>query len=163
MEPEQARYLLKLLRETEDVSGCVVEVGSWRGATTTWMATNTRRTVVAVDPWIGDRNNVNWEAFRNRTGDLTNVRSERKPFGKAMREWTHGPASFAFIDAAHDYVNVAHDFAAVRGVMTPGGVIAFHDTDNIAFAGCRRAVYEIAEDFELLAHIPNLTVFRVRA
>lgn len=162
VEPEQARYLLRLLSETEALAGCVVEVGSWRGETTAYMAVSTERKFVAIDPWIGDRNDMNYQAFRKRTGGLTSVRIERKPLGRAVREWDHGPVSFAFIDAAHDYMNVAHDLAAVQGIMIPGGVIVLHDTDNIAFAGCRRAVYEAAEKFELLAHIPNLTAFRIR-
>ncbi|MFB1490755.1 MULTISPECIES: class I SAM-dependent methyltransferase [unclassified Thiocapsa] len=160
VEPEQARYLLAALQESESHGGCVVEVGAWRGETTAWMAANTKRPVVAIDPWIGDRNEVNYRAFLARTAHLDNVFAERKPFGQAIREWSHGKASFAFIDAAHDYVNVAHDLAAVQRIMVPGGIMAFHDTDNVAFAGCRRALYEKVELFEVVAHITNLVILR---
>jgi hypothetical protein len=48
--PEQARYLLWGLRCTESLPGCIVEVGSWRGVTTAYLAGNTTATVIAIDP-----------------------------------------------------------------------------------------------------------------
>jgi predicted O-methyltransferase YrrM len=159
--PEQARYLLWALQHTNELTGCVVEVGSWRGVTTAYLANSTGATVVAIDPWIGDKNEVNWRSFLSRTASCSNVVCQRKPFGQAVREWTHGPVRFIFIDAAHDYANVAHDLAAVRRLVMPGGIVALHDTDNPQFSGCRRAVYEAAECFELAAHIPNLVLLRV--
>jgi hypothetical protein len=42
-------------------------------------------------------------------------------------------------------------------------VIAVHDTDSLEFAGCRRAVYEVVEEYELLAHLDNLVILRVPA
>jgi predicted O-methyltransferase YrrM len=160
--PQQAQYLLWALKETEQIAGCVVEVGAWRGTTTAVLASHTRSTVVAIDPWIGDSNEANMNAFLSRTKALINVTYERKPFGQAVREWNHGPVRFIFIDAAHDYRNVAHDLAAARSLLTPGAMIALHDVDNIAFPGCRRAVYEIAEQFELAVHADNLAILGVR-
>jgi predicted O-methyltransferase YrrM len=158
---EQARYLLWGLQKTDDLDGCVVEVGSWRGVTTAYLANNTGAPVVAIDPWIGDKNEANWRSFLARTASCANVVCQRKPFGQAVREWAYGPVRFIFIDAAHDYANVAHDLASGRRLMAPGGMIALHDTDNIEFAGCRRAVYESAEHYELAAHVPNLVLLRV--
>jgi predicted O-methyltransferase YrrM len=163
VEPEQARYLMHMLQRTEHQPGCVVEVGCWRGATTEWMAASTKRTVVAIDPWIGDQNDTNYQAFKSRTVNRHNVLVERKTFGEAIREWNHGPVSFAFIDAAHDYVNVSHDLAAVQQIMAPEGIMAFHDTDNIRFAGCRRALFNEIERFDLIAHVPNLSILRIRS
>ena len=159
--PIQARYLLWALSETASIDGCVVEVGSWRGVTTSVVAGQTSATVIAIDPWIGSLAEPNFTAFLSRTKSLANVVHERKAFGRAVREWSHGPIRFIFIDAAHDYANVSHDIAAARRLVMPGGMIALHDTDNVAFPGCRRAVYEVAEQFELAAHIDNLTIFKV--
>lgn len=127
------------------------------------MAVNAWRKVVAMDPWIGERNEIDYQAFKNRTGELSNVPVERKPFGRAAREWNHGCASFAFIDAGHDSAIVAHALSAVQPIMDPGGEKNFHVTDNIAFAGCRRALFEVAEQFDLVARIPNLIAFRSRS
>ena len=158
---QQTQYLLWALRETESIDGCVVEVGAWRGVTTAILAANTTSTVVAIDPWIGSSNEVNLASFLSRTESLSNVAHERKSFGLAVREWNHGPVRFIFIDAAHDYANVAHDIAAARPLVSPGGMIALHDTDNKRFPGCRRAVYEVAEHYKLIAHVDNLTVLMV--
>jgi predicted O-methyltransferase YrrM len=160
--PLQARYLLWALKETESVDGCVVEVGAWRGATTEVLARQTESTVVAIDPWIGESNEYNMAAFLERTRTFPNVNFERSPFGIAARDWRYGAVRFIFIDAAHDYVNVAHDLAMARWLLNPGGMIALHDTDNSAFPGCRRAVFEVAEQFDLAAHIDDLTILKAR-
>jgi predicted O-methyltransferase YrrM len=157
VEPEQARYLIKLLRETETLNGVAVEVGSWRGETTLYLATNTSRNFIAIDPWIGPKNEENLRAFETKVADMPNVKIERKTFGQAWRNWCHGPVSFAFIDGAHDYCNVAHDLAAIVSLLIPGGIVVFHDTDNIDFPGARRAIFEEVENFQIIAHIPNLT------
>ena len=62
---------------------------------------------------------------------------------------------------SHDYANVAHDLRAIQPLMEPGGLIALHDTDHPEFPGSRRAVYEQRRHLELVAHIPDLVVFRV--
>ncbi|MGD0013051.1 MAG: hypothetical protein ABSD56_01295 [Bryobacteraceae bacterium] len=51
-------------------------------------------------------------------------------------------------------------FAISGGLASAGAIIAVHDTDNRAFAGCRRAVYEQLERFELIAHVPDLVLLR---
>ena len=40
--------------------------------------------------------------------------------------------------------------------------MAFHDTDSKDFAGCRRAVFEVVDQFQLVAHVPNLAVLAIR-
>ena len=87
--------------------------------------------------------------------------------GKPRRggtRWRHGPASFLFIDAVHDYVNTAFDIATWSPLLVPGGILALHDTDQEIFAGTRRAAFETLghDHFELLAHPSNLTLFVAR-
>ena len=158
--PEQASYLLWGLRAAEGIQGLVVEVGAWRGVTTAYLAMATAKEVLAIDPYIGDANEENYKCFCERTSMLTNVNCIREPFGQAIRNWRWGSVAFVFIDAAHDYVNVSHDLAATRSVLSNQGIVALHDTDNIAFSGCRRAVHEAIGDFRLLAHIDNLVLLR---
>jgi predicted O-methyltransferase YrrM len=160
VESEHARYLLYALHSTENLGGCVVEVGAWRGVTTALLAQNTKRDVIAIDPWIGAPDN--FDIFRGRTALYSNVLFLKNTCGQAYREWKYGEVSFAFIDAQHDYDNTTYDLMAVTSLMKPGGIIAFHDTDNISFAGCRRAVYEQAHHYRLIGHIQNLTLLQVR-
>ncbi|MGD0015295.1 MAG: class I SAM-dependent methyltransferase, partial [Bryobacteraceae bacterium] len=109
VKPEHASYLLWALHLTSAVGGCVVEVGSWRGVTTAYLAAATDSVVVAVDPYIGDKNEVNLRTFQERTKASRNVILYRLPFGEAVRRWDAGPARLIFVDAVHDYVNVRHD------------------------------------------------------
>jgi predicted O-methyltransferase YrrM len=162
VEPIQAAHLLWALQATDNIEGCVVEVGSWRGVTTAYLAQATQVPVIAIDPFIGDSNDANFRVFQSRTQGCPNVRLIRQPFGAAAREWKCGPVRFIFVDATHDYANVAHDLALARWLTPAGGIIAMHDTDNAAFAGCSRAVYERLDEFDLVAHIANLVLLRVR-
>lgn len=158
--PEQASYLLWGLHAAQRVHGVVVEVGAWRGVTTAYLAIATKKEIIAIDPYIGDANEENYKRFCERTSMLTNVNCIREPFGQAIRNWRWGSIAFIFIDAAHDYVNVSHDLAATRPLLSRQGIVALHDTDNKVFSGCRRAVHEAIGDFHLLAHIDNLVLLR---
>ena len=163
VQPEQAAVLIGGLRATEAVEGSVVEIGAWRGVTTRYLAVAAGRSkVVAVDRWVRKKGDRNYEAFLRRTADLPNVLHERSHSGAAARGWSHGAIRFVFIDAGHDYANVAHDIAAWRQHIAPGAIMAMHDCDDPGFAGCRLAIFEIADQFELFAHVPGLALLRRR-
>ncbi len=164
--PLQMSHLLRAVAATESLSGTViVEVGSFRGVTTRCLAVSTSRLVIAVDPYAGyggaddDQN-----GFRRRISGLDNVIHEAKTSGNAARDWTHGPVSFIFIDAVHDYVNTSFDIKAWMPKLVRGGILALHDIDQATFAGTRRAAFELLDDYrlELLAHPDNLAIFRAR-
>jgi hypothetical protein len=161
--PLQMGHLLKALAMTERLEGTVaVEVGCFRGETTRCLAAATRRTVVAVDPYEGYGGAADeLEVFRRKVAGLRHVVHLRQTSGEATRDWDLGPAGFVFIDAVHDYVNTSYDIQAWAPKLVPGGVLALHDTDQAAFAGTRRAAFELLDfgRFELLAHPDNLALF----
>jgi predicted O-methyltransferase YrrM len=164
--PPQMRHLLRAVAATESLAGTViVEVGCFRGVTTRCLAGATSRTVVAVDPYEGYGGaDADLSCFRQRIAGLDNVIHEAKTSGNAAGDWTHGPASFVFIDAVHDYVNTSFDIKAWTPKLVRGGILALHDIDQAAFAGTRRAAFELLGDYrlELLAHPDNLAMFRAR-
>lgn len=162
--PTQMRHLLRAVAETESLAGTViVEVGCFRGVTTRCLAGATSRRVIAVDPYQGyggaedDR-----EAFRRRIAGLDNVIHEARTSGAAARGWAHGPASLVFIDAIHDYVNTSFDIHAWAPRLVRGGILALHDVDQAAYAGTRRAAFELLGRFELVSHPDNLALFVAR-
>jgi|SRR5450631_373028 len=161
VDAKQMSQLLYALGLVANMEGVVVELGSWRGVTTRLLAEAVSKTVFAIDPFIGSGSEVNLKTFRERVAGLSNVVLLRTTSGEAARIWDHGHVSFAFIDAAHDYANVAHDIHAWLAHSQPGTIIAFHDTDNKDFAGCRRAVFEVADQFRIVAHVPNLVILRL--
>lgn len=161
-----ARQLAVLSRHLGEVQrglpGAVVEVGAYRGVTTRRMADiATGQPVYAVDPYVGyGGSDVDLASFRARTADAANITHIRKPSGAALADLAGIPISFVFIDAVHDYVNVRFDGGSWFKLLRPGGVIAFHDVDEIAFAGTRRAVWELARHATLVAHVPGLAILR---
>ena len=160
------KYLLyvSLCCENDMLPGGFVEIGSYRGITTRFLAqVMPSRTVFAVDPFMGYGGDENdYRIFIRNTGDLHNVHHLQMTSGEAFRSWKYGPVALVFIDALHNYANTSFDVAAWGSLLVPGGFLVAHDTDNRGFAGTRRAIFEAATgaQYELFAHPPNLTILR---
>jgi hypothetical protein len=60
-------------------------------------------------------------------------------------------------------VNIAFDRDTWFALLQPGGLIAFHDVDEIRFAGSRRAASQLGERAALVAHVPGLAIFEKTA
>lgn len=158
----QLSYVLEALRSTESLSHTdVVEVGSYRGATTRVLASATRRRVVAVDPFIGYGGAENdYQIFLQQTADLPNLKHHRCTSGEAARTWSYGSLGFVFIDALHDYVNTSFDIAVWSAKLLPGGLMALHDTDNPHFPGTRKAAFAALKRMTLWSHINDLVILQ---
>jgi predicted O-methyltransferase YrrM len=162
--PEQYRCLWAALRATEHLADTdVVEVGAYHGITTRFLAENTRRQVIAVDPFIGYGGNLNdFAKFRAATAGLANVNHRRVTSGQGRAEWPAGRAvSLLFIDAVHDYANTRFDIVTWLPLVARGGIVALHDVDQRVCAGTRRAAAEVMGRHPLFAHVDNLAAFRV--
>lgn len=163
--PKQMQYLLSGLLATESYHDTVVvEIGCYRGVTTQVLAQNTARQVIAIDPYIGYGGcEQDYEHFKMNTNNLSNVIHEKNTSGAAFRNWKYNEVSFVFIDAVHDYVNTVFDVESWSSLLVKGGILAMHDTDQLCFAGTRKAVFETLFDqtnFELFAHTDNLTLIQ---
>lgn len=158
----QMQHLLHALSATENITNSViVEIGCYRGITTSVMAKSTSRKVIAVDPYIGyGGSEGDFRRFTKNTDCLPNVIHEKATSGEAFRYWNYGPVSLVFIDAVHDYVNTAFDIEAWSSLLVKDGMLAMHDTDQRRFSGTRKAVFESSSNFLLFAHPDNLTVFQ---
>jgi len=158
----QARYLLAAVEATEGmVQTVIVEIGSYRGATTRLLALATKRQVVAVDPFIGYGGSMqDYKIFRLATSSLSNVVHIHATSGRTLQDWAFGPIGLLFIDSVHDWANTWFDLVGWSRQVTPGGLIALHDTDSRCFAGARKAAFRFASCCELFAHTPDLTILR---
>jgi predicted O-methyltransferase YrrM len=164
--PFQARYLLTALRQTEDMSRTVVvEIGSFRGVTTRYLAQNTDRRVIAIDPFLGGYGGYEEDLvkFKQNTQDLPNVIFQRATSGEAFSHWSLGSISFVFIDAEHNYANVSYDRQVWSSLVCPHGMVAMHDIDSRIYAGARRAAFEGLRTMDLYARVDNLVILRKRA
>jgi|GEM_PF-1024736 len=120
--------------------GCIVEIGSWKGKSTIWLANGIRAVgggkVYAIDPhWEGTL-----ESFKQNIEDA-GVESIVIPVLKtsmdALRDWDK-PIGLLWIDGDHDYRSVRSDFLGWFPHVVKGGVIALHDT--ISYEGVKKCV-----------------------
>lgn len=126
------------------LSGKVVEVGCWKGRTTTVMLQGAFNGVNGfsidlhcVDPFLGSEehkevlkggstkqeflNNI------NKIGALNFIKVIEKTSIEASKDFQDNSLDAVFIDAAHDYENVKADIIAWTPKLKSGGLLFGHD------------------------------------
>lgn len=157
----QRELLLRAIQATDNLDLPIVELGAWRGVTTAAIAMATQRPLYVVDPYCDPLGNeADLQAMRERTRGLPNVKHIRMSSGDAARALRQEKFSVVFVDAIHDYWNTWFDFKVWGSLLTPGGMIAFHDVDDHPGANlaCRRILK--ASRFALWGYCPNLAIFQ---
>jgi hypothetical protein len=140
-----------------------VEVGSWKGKSSAFMAVeiaNSQKDIefICIDTWEGSVEHQNFKELKN-LHDI--FKSNMKPLEKyyrsiksksldAVNSFPDQSLDFVFIDASHEYEDVKNDIIAWFPKVKVGGVLAGHDYyENNDFApGVKMAVNEIFRDFE---------------
>jgi len=149
----------KFLHELVDLSeaSVVVEVGSWVGVSTIYIAQalkeRGRGTLYAIDPHVGtilhynrkipDTEPLLRENLR-RFDVAEHVEVVRATSLEALEQWPSllGLAiDFLFIDGSHYFRDVRADFFGWSPWVRSGGIVAFHDYPMLS--GPRRTVDEI--------------------
>lgn len=147
--------------------GKIVEIGSFKGRSTIWLATGSRKAgreaVYAVDTHLGSpEHRVGAELASHMPPEGTTEFVFRKniqqagvedwivPFvmssEDALRLW-RDPIRLLFIDGEHTYEAVRRDFFGWQRHVVIDGLVAFHDVDRWdgspkVLDGPTRAVYE---------------------
>lgn len=148
----EGALLFELARASR--GGAIVEIGSWKGRSTIWLAEGSRAgmgaAVVAIDPHTGsdehqadDEEVDTFAEFRANLAaaeveDL--VRPERTTSVEAARHIDE-PVGLLFIDGAHDRDAVGADIDAWFPKLAPHGVVAFHDV-TASWPGVSAAIGE---------------------
>ena len=131
--------------------GAIVEIGSWKGRSTTWLASGARlagRRVYAIDPHRQSREDpgaATLDAFlanlaRNGLADVVDpliMTSE-----EAAARIT-APVELLFIDGDHTDEAVRRDAELWLPRLIEGGTVMFHDTATAAYTGPRRVVRQM--------------------
>ncbi len=121
--------------------GVIVEIGSWKGKSTIWLAFGSKAgsniKIYAIDPHINSFESQNLGQTNNTFDEFVhNIQSVGmndiivpivKPSLDAIKD-IDKPIEFLFIDGAHDYKSVLNDFIKWSPKLINGGSIAFHDT-----------------------------------
>lgn len=130
-----------------------VEVGSWKGKSSVYMAVeiaNSKKDISfdCVDTWEGSEEHAGqtdglFDLFMKNIEPVRQwIRPVRAASVDAAKGYADASLDFVFIDAAHDYDNVVADIAAWRPKVKPGGVLAGHD-----YTGYWPGVVRAVDDF----------------
>jgi len=122
--------------------GVIVEIGSWKGKSTIWLAKGSKAgsnvKIYAIDPHTGSSGHKKkrgevwtFEEFKQNI-KRANVEDIVVPVVKtsedAERDWDGKPIELLWIDGEHEYEMVKLDFDLWSPYLVEGGTIAFHDT-----------------------------------
>ncbi|MBM3470423.1 MAG: class I SAM-dependent methyltransferase [Armatimonadetes bacterium] len=118
--------------------GSIVEIGSWKGKSTIWLASGSkaagREKVYAIDPHTGSAEHGSgiwtfpeFEGNIRRAGVADRVVPLVMTSEQAVACWS-GPVRLLWIDGAHEYDAVSRDFKMWEPYLIEGGVVALHDT-----------------------------------
>jgi predicted O-methyltransferase YrrM len=127
----------------------IVEIGSWKGKSTVWIASGAERTraprVFAIDPHERSLENPassTLDDFMNnlRQAGLADAVAPIVAASRdAARTFTRTPG-FVFIDGSHLEAAVRTDLEDWVAKLPDGGVVALHDILNERWSGPRRAL-----------------------
>lgn len=136
LSPLEGELLYRLARDCS--RGVIVEIGSFQGKSTVWLATGSqagnRAPVYAVDPhtgspeYSGPQNTL--PRFREniqQAGLSDIVRPLVMTSAQAARDFDQ-PVGLLFVDGSHEYEAVRQDFELWAPKLLNGGAIAFHDS-----------------------------------
>ncbi len=112
--------------------GVIVEIGSYQGKSTIWLAKGSQAgnqlRVYAIDPHQDKPENFDkFRSFITQAGVEPLVTPIRKFSDQAARDFSE-PVSLIFIDGAHEYDPVKKDFELWFPKVVENGIMAFHDT-----------------------------------
>ena len=146
----QGRALFRAAAETRG-RGAIVEIGSWKGRSTTWLASGARlggHRVHAIDPHRRSREypdaetEAEFHANLARNG-LTAVVEPLVMTSEEAAARVAGPVELLFIDGDHSYEAVRRDAEIWLPRLIDGGTVMFHDVATAAYSGPRRVVREM--------------------
>jgi predicted O-methyltransferase YrrM len=161
--PERVALYLTASRLPADA--CVVEIGSWVGVGTCYLACGLRAgrggRVYAVDTYRGStldaKSQAAWAASVTKLGGSTLplLRKHVAAFGledlvvpieadsvRAAAQWTGAGIDLLYIDGDHLYEAVRADFESWWPRVKPDGVMIFHDYDD-RHPGVKRLIDEV--------------------
>lgn len=141
-------FTLMVLAEQGPGIGAIVEIGSFKGKSTCWLALGAKKArrekVVAIDPFTGSPEHQ--KGMANEDHDIVSSGSTFEAFQRniaffkitdyvepivarsedTVLTWTK-PIRLLFIDGDHSYEASKRDFDQWSPHVVPGGLIALHD------------------------------------
>lgn len=165
---------------TQPGPGRIVEIGSFKGQSTAWLAYALKlhgqdSKVVAIDPHENTEDielvpqyeeKSSYDAFManmKRLELMSWVEPVKALSVEAAQSWDQ-PIKLLFVDGSHRYEDVLQDLHLWAPWVSIGGIIILHDTKpGNKFPGVRRAMNEYLVSsvrFKELLQLLNMTVFK---
>lgn len=175
-------FALMLLAKDGEGEGAVVEIGSYQGLSTCWIATGLKarggEKVVAIDHFMGSPEQQAGEVAESQVlveagTTYGKFRENVAKFGlddyvdarvasseDAAAAWA-GPIRLLFIDGDHPYEAVKTDFTLWTPSVVPGGYIALHDlTTAPGVTQLYREVMQANDKYTEIFKVGDLGVIR---
>ena len=152
-------------------AGAIVEIGSWKGRSTTWLASGARlagQRVYAIDPHRGSREDPTADTLKEFRDNLARngVADVVEPMVMTSEEAAASmtrPIELLFIDGDHSYDGVRRDAELWLPRVMEGGTVMFHDVATAAYSGPRRIVQRMVcgnPGFDRIARVGSMFVAR---
>jgi MMP 1-O-methyltransferase len=146
----QGRALFQAAAKTAG-RGAIVEIGSWKGRSTTWLASGARlagHRVYAIDPHRHSREYPEADTLDEFLGNLARngLADVVEPLVMTSEEAAAritAPVELLFIDGDHSYAAVRRDAELWLPRLIEGGTVMFHDVATAGYDGPRRIVREM--------------------
>lgn len=156
--PNRAESLLLYsLARNGPGSGAIVEIGSYLGRSTSFLAMGSkvagREPVIAIDPHKGGTGDPNTEDESGKVGTYELMRHNLRRLRvddwvitltmtsvEATQDWPYGPVRLLFIDGLHTMEAVSIDLNQFVPLLTDDAVVVFDDYYPPDFPGVRAAV-----------------------
>lgn len=147
-----------------------VEIGSWRGRSTNYLAVSIVNSgkkirVDCVDTWKGSVdeeihqkdpaviNNTLFDEFLNNTVWARHIINPvRMNSDDAVKIYRDNSLDFVLVDGSHEYNQVYKDVSQWLKKIKPGGIIAGDDYD---WPGVERAVKELLPSVNIITNLSN--------
>jgi len=154
--------IYKRIVESVPEGGHIVEVGAWKGASTSYLAVEAQHKklrIDVVDTWSGSdehkdmsdiKENSLFGTFIDNLRPVINlINPIRTDSVSASKMYADQSLDAVFIDADHRYESVKADILAWMPKVKNGGILAGHDY-ILAHSGVIRAVDELVEAPEII-------------
>lgn len=152
----------------------MVEVGAWKGASTSYLAVEAQHKkmrIDVVDTWAGsiEHSNISevienslFGSFVDNLRPLINlINPIRSDSVSASKMYENESLDAVFIDADHQYESVKADILAWMPKVKNGGILAGHDYIE-AYQGVIKAVNETLSKFEVIECPSNKCWFKIK-
>ena len=160
--------LLYTLAKNVPKEQAIVEIGSWKGRSTVWLAKGAeaghKNKVFAIDPHRGSKSHVSegeGDTYPKFLVNLSKARVKNRVVPLVMTssqaaQYWQGSVGLIWIDGSHEYEDVKHDFLVWKQHLSFGTVVALHDCDKPGPAQVAQEYLVNAEEFVVTHHVDTM-------